>query len=175
MNANRSQRGQALPSVAAAFVAIALVGVAFAVLVFRLSASFSNDGASVASPAVSAPAPSKTPAASPSSPAPSKTPTAIPVAVRSAAPSKAPPVKPSDLPSRIALESSTGQHVVAALTDQTGTLTGAVSGHPGDGMSVRWHDAIVTQAGPNAIKVTWAALPLDANHVVIQVLDRTVD
>jgi hypothetical protein len=45
------------------------------------------------------------------------------------------------------------------IDDQTGTLADVVAGHAGDGMSVRWNDAIVDQVDPRTIRVTWVGFP----------------
>ena len=152
MNARPSSRGQTVPQVAVALGAIAVVGVAFALLVSRPSAP-STPGASPSAP-VSSPKPSD-----PSRPAPSA------------------PAKPSDTPSAdpsrppvVDLDSASGHDVQADVIDQVGSLVKAESGRPGDGMSVRWHDAIVEQSGANAVRITWSALPLD-DHVGIGIHD----
>jgi hypothetical protein len=150
MNAHHSSRGQTVPSVAVALGAIAVVGVAFAILVSR-------------------PAAPSTPSASPSAP----TVVATPSPSAPATPAPSAPGKPSAGPDgtpNIALESTSGHRVRADVIDQTDSLVGAVSGHPGDGMSVRWHDAIVEGAGSNSIRITWSALPLD-DHVGIGIHD----
>jgi hypothetical protein len=145
MNARPSSRGQTVPQVAVALGAIAIVGVAFAVLVAR-----------------SLPA---TAAASPSAPIVLATPTPS----APARPSVHPSVDPSG-PAAIDLESASGHDVQADVIDQVGHLVKAESGHPGDGMSVRWHAASVEAAGPNAVRITWSALPLD-DHIGIGIHD----
>jgi hypothetical protein len=144
MQANRSANGQAAAPVALALGAIAVVAAA-ALFLNRPSASDAGDPAS---PVPSAPA-SYAPSA-PASPAPS-------------APSK-PSASPSDVlepPEAIELESASGHRVTADVIDQVGSLVDGRSGHPGDGMSVRWHDSIVRQVAPNAIEITWVAFPRD--------------
>lgn len=152
MNAHPSTRGQTVPQLAVALGAIAVVGVAFAVLVSRPSGP-ATPGASPSAPVVT-PRPS-----APATPVPSS------------------PAKPSDRPSAdpatpsvIVLKSASGHDVRADVIDQIGSLRGATSGTPGDGMSVRWHDAIVEQAGANAVRITWSALPVD-DHIGIGVHD----
>jgi hypothetical protein len=152
MNAPHSSRGQTLPPVAVALGAIAVVGVAFAILVSRPAAPAAGGASPSATPSVSAPAPSR----SPETPKPS-------------APAS-PTAEPSKVPSSIELESTSGHQVRADVIDQIGSLAGAVSGQPGDGMSVRWHDAVVEQVGPNSIRITWSALPLD-DHIGIGIHD----
>jgi hypothetical protein len=150
MNARPSTRGQTVPQVAVALGTIAVVGVAFAILVSRPSGP-STPGASPSAPIVVAtPKPS-----APASPKPSAP------AQPSADPSKAP---------LIDLGSASGHDVQADVIDQVGALVKAESGQPGDGMSVRWHDAIVEQVGANAVRITWSALPLD-DHIGIGIHD----
>ena len=150
MNAPHSSRGQTVPSVAVALGAIAVVGVAFAILVSRPSAP-STPGASPSAPAVvSTPKPSAPSAPAPSAPAPS-------------APAKPSPSPAPSAPASIDLESTSGHRVRLSIEDPFGTLVGVESGHPGDGMSVRWHDSIVEQVGANSIRITWVAFPDDVS------------
>jgi len=141
MNTPQSSRGQALPTVAVALAALAVIVAAAAVLSFRGAGAQPGSGASASPstpPIVIVPSPS-----SPSSPA-----------------APATPVPTAD-PFDDHLLSATGQDVKLTIADQTGSLVAAKSGTPGDGMSVRWHDAIVKQTGPKTIQVTWVALPRD--------------
>jgi hypothetical protein len=145
MNAHHSTRGQTVSSVAVALGAIAVVGVAFGVLVSRPSAP-STPGASPSAPAVvSTPKPSV-----PATPAPS-------------APAEPSPSAAPSVPASIDLESASGHRVRLSIEDPSGRLVGVESGHPGDGMSVRWHDSIVEGAGANAIRITWVAFPDDVS------------
>ena len=148
MNTRPSSRGQTVPQVAVALGAIALVGVAFAAL-------------------VSSPSGAAAPSASPSSPPIVVTPR--PSAPATPAPSAPVEPSPSGVPA-IELDSSSGHDVRADVIDQVGWLVRAESGTPGDGMSVRWHDAIVEQVGANAVRITWSALPLD-DHIGIGIHD----
>ena len=145
MNASHSSRGQTVPSVAVALGAIAVVGVAFAVLVSRPAAP-STPGASPSAPAVVA------------TPKPSASATPVPSAPAEPSPSHAPSV-----PASIDLESTSGHHVRLSIEDPFGRLVGVESGHPGDGMSVRWHDSLVEQVDSNVIRVTWVAFPDDVS------------
>ena len=43
----------------------------------------------------------------------------------------------------------------------TAGIVGAVSGKPGDGMSVGWHKAIVKPLNEKTIEITWSGLPGD--------------
>ena len=151
MNAHPSARGQTVPQLAVALGAIAVVGVAFAILVSNPPAPAGGRAEpSPSAPIVATPRPSEP--GSPASPMPSSP----------AKPSASPSANPSPQPvSVIELESASGHDVKADVIDQIGSLASARSGKPGDGMSVRWHDAIVRQAGPNAVEVTWVAFARD--------------
>jgi hypothetical protein len=138
-------RGQIQPVVAIAFGLIAIVGLATAVLASR--------------------------PASPSVPAlPSAPPSAAPTTAPTPAPTTAPIPDPTPPPSAahgaggslsVDLENATGHKVSILIHDETGKVAGAVSGKPGDGMSVRWHDAVVKNVDDHSIAITWAALPGD--------------
>ncbi len=97
-------------------------------------------------------------------PAPTAAPTASPVVT----PTPASTPKPSSSPSQggvgdepIDLDVALGHDVSVVVTDRSGSLVGAASGNAGDGMSVRWGDAIVRNVDPNTIEVTWAGFPRD--------------
>jgi hypothetical protein len=143
---NPTSRGQIQPVAAIALGLIAAVGLAAAVLASR-------------------PAAPSTPGASDGSPAPSVAPSAAPSATPSIAPSVTPAAPPSAAPSKaplaVGLDNSTGHAVSIVIHDETGTVSAAVSGKPGDGMSVRWHDAVVKNRGDRSIAITWAGLPGD--------------
>ena len=139
MTSSTPRRGQVNPALAIVLGVVAVAGIAAAVLVSR-----------PAGPAGS-PAP-----VMPSS-APVATPTIAPTPAPTAKPTKAPPAGTTN----VELENATDHQVVVQVHDQTGTLAGVVSGTPGDGMSVRWHDAIVKNADARTILVTWAGLPQD--------------
>ena len=147
MNARPTKRGQTVPQLAVALGAIAVVGVAFAVLVSRPSAP-AEPGATPPAP-IATPRPSAPATPGPSSPA-APSPTATP----------RPSVEPSK-PPVIDLESGSGHDVKATVVDQIGSLVKAESGHPGDGMSVSWHDALVKQVSANAVEITWVAFARD--------------
>ena len=65
------------------------------------------------------------------------------------------------MPASVDLENATGHDVSVLIHDQTGDVVDAVSGTPGDGMSVRWHSAIVKNVDATSIRVTWVGLPGD--------------
>lgn len=70
-------------------------------------------------------------------------------------PSEEPTLGPVDL------ENETDQDVVVVIDDQTGEVVSVGSGKPGDGMSVRWFDAIVENVDDTTVQVTWVGLPVD--------------
>jgi hypothetical protein len=146
MNAKSSSRGQTVPAVALALGAIAVVAVALVALVSRPAAAPAGGGASPSVPPVV------------STPRPSAPPTSTPAPSSPAAPS---PTADPAAPASILLESTSGHTVRLSIEDPWKALQGAVSGHPGDGMSVRWHDSIVEQVAPNVIRITWVAFPDD--------------
>lgn len=96
----------------------------------------------------------------PSAARPAATPTVAPSAPPVATPA-APVATPATRPTTIALRNTSGHAVKLQIHDETGTLGSARSARPGDGMSVRWHDANVKNAGSRTILVTWVGLPGD--------------
>jgi hypothetical protein len=102
------------------------------------------------------PSPSTPPVASPS-PQPSLVPSPVP----SPLPSPDPSAEPADGDDVVDLDALPGQGISVVIDDQVGTLVGASSGEPGDGMSVRWFDAIVENLDAQTIEVTWVGLPVD--------------
>jgi hypothetical protein len=125
----------------AALPAAALVAVT-AALVIVVSGAFGR--ATVATP---------TPSGRPSAP-----PTVVPA---SPPPSSEPNDDPAAGPLTIALKNLTEHDVSVAIDDQTGTLAGAASGQPGDGMSVRWHDMQVENVDADTVRIVWVGLPRD--------------
>ncbi|HUP54281.1 MAG TPA: hypothetical protein VM408_02145 [Methylomirabilota bacterium] len=95
------------------------------------------------------------------SPAPSVAPSVQPSALPTASPTLKPTDGPSDGPFKVDLENLTGDDVSVVIDDETGTLTGAASGIPGDGMSVRWFDVQVENLDAETVRVTWVGLPRD--------------
>jgi hypothetical protein len=146
MNAKSSSRGQVVPGVAVALGAIAVVAIAFVALVSRPAAPAGSGSSPSAPPVVATPKPS-----APGAPA-----TPAPTSPAKPSPSAAPAV-----PSAIDLESASGHKVRLSIEDPFDRLVAVASGHPGDGMSVRWYDSIVKQVGANAVEITWVAFPDD--------------
>lgn len=99
------------------------------------------------------------------SPEPSPTPSAAPSVQPRATPAPSPTLKPTDGPSdgpfMVDLENLTDHDVSVVIDDETGTLTGAASGIPGDGMSVRWFDVKVENLDAETVRVVWVGLPRD--------------
>jgi hypothetical protein len=136
MNAPRSTRRG--PGPVAALALVAVVGITAA------AASALRSGGATAA------APSDRPSAAPTS---SPTPSVVPT--------KAPSATPPSAPGSVILWNASGHDLSILVHDQTGDLVGAVSGKPGDGMSVGWHKAIVENVDAQTIRVTWVGLPGD--------------
>lgn len=138
MTRSRAARGAALPiGLAAAALAILAIG-----------------GMSRAS----------TPDPSPSAPAPVVTPSPIATPI----PSPVVTPRPSPVPSQpapqagvIDLEDPLGHDVTVVLDDESGRIVRARSGHPGDGMSVRWYGVDVSLVDDDTVRLTWVGLPGD--------------
>jgi hypothetical protein len=148
------RRGQVQPILAVAFGLAAVIAAVAAV------ASSSNAPAG----AIASARPSTPPIVAPPSVTPTARPSATPTIAPSAHPvvTPAPPVAtPATGPTTVDLRNASGHSVRLQIHDETGTLGSAKSGMPGDGMSVRWHDAIVANAGSRTILVTWVGLPGD--------------
>jgi hypothetical protein len=99
------------------------------------------------------------PGATPS-PGPSERPTAAPTSSPTLPPSERPGGQPGD-DLVVDLNNITGHEVTARITDESGALVGAASGTPGDGMSVRWYEAIVENVDDRTLRIVWVMLPMD--------------
>ena len=95
------------------------------------------------------------------SPTPSAAPSVQPHATAVPSPTLKPTDGPSDGPFKVDLENLTEHDVSVVIDDETGTLTGAASGIPGDGMSVRWFDVQVENLDAETVRVVWVGLPRD--------------
>ena len=93
---------------------------------------------------------------SPSSPAPVVTPSPIATPLPSPVPSQ----HAAD-PGVIDLDDPLGHDVTAVLDDKSGRVVRARSGHPGDGMSVRWYAVKVALIDDDTVRLTWVGLPGD--------------
>lgn len=136
-----SSRGQIQPLVAILLGVVAVVAFVAAVVVSR--------PAGVASPVAS--------------------PTARPSAAPSAAPSISPSAAPNDGSLTVSLASASGHDVTLKIHDESGKVAKAVSGAPGDGMSIRWHDADVQNVDARTIAIKFAGFPRD------EVVDLGID
>jgi hypothetical protein len=95
-------------------------------------------------------------------PTPAVTPTATPTSPSPATPAPATPAPtadPVDGSGVVVLDTVDQNDPSVVVDDQTGTLSAVVTGHAGDGMSVRWNEAIVDQVDPRTIRVTWVGFP----------------
>jgi hypothetical protein len=102
------------------------------------------------------------PSPSPSAPSTPGTPSTPQPSVQPSAPSTPKPTEaPSDGPVKVDLDNETEHDVSVVIDDETGSLVGAVSGQPGDGMSVRWFDSIVENLDAKTLRVVWVGLPRD--------------
>lgn len=95
------------------------------------------------------------------SPAPSDAPSSPPTVPSSPQPTVVPTDDPADGPITIDLDNLTDHDVSVVIDDETGILDGAVSGQPGDGMSVRWLDVKVENLDSKTLRVVWVGLPRD--------------
>jgi hypothetical protein len=92
------------------------------------------------------------------SPSPAGTPasTPTPTTTSSGTPAPTEAVDPT-----VVLDVANGWDLVATLTDDTGRLVSAASGHGDATMTVRWFDAQVVNVDPSTIELTWVGLPQD--------------
>lgn len=98
-------------------------------------------------------------------PPPSASPTPLPSVPASPAPSVG-PTPPAEHPPiegdiTVDLENQTDHFITTTVRDNTETLVDVVSGRPGSGMSVFWHDIAVRNLDARTISVTWVGLALD--------------
>jgi hypothetical protein len=98
-------------------------------------------------------------AGDPGKPTPSAPPSGAPT------PTPKPTPKPSDKPAgpifTVDLKSLDNNDVKVIIDDKTGAIVDAVSGNPGDGMSVRWFDMIVENVDAKTLRLTWVGLPVE--------------
>jgi hypothetical protein len=104
-------------------------------------------------PAAPAPSAKPTPTA-PASPTPSSKPSSAP----SAAPSA--PSAPAGVFS-VDLKNETDHDVKLEIKDASGSVVGASSGTPGDGMTVRWFDSKVENVDADTLRIIFVGLPRD--------------
>lgn len=89
-----------------------------------------------------------------------------PVATPTTAPVATPTPAPSDgggdaMPLTVDLENVTGADIEVDIVDRTGTVTGAVSGTPGDGASVEPYTLLVENVDDRTLRLTWVDFPID--------------
>jgi len=116
-------------------------------------------GAPAGEPSNPPPSPSATPVATP---APVATPVATPVpSAAPAGPSTAPEDGGSDaIPLAVDLETFDGHPVSMDVVDRTGAVSGAASGHPGDGASVEADSVAVSNVDGRTLRLTWIDYPI---------------
>jgi hypothetical protein len=100
-----------------------------------------------------APAPTAVPA--PASPAPATPAPATPAPVPSQDPGSDP------LPIRVELDSTSGQDVYVDILDRSGTIERAVTGRPGEGVSVGSDTINVENLDARTLRLTWSDFPID--------------
>ena len=164
MNAQNSSRSRRTSVVAASVGAV--VGVAILAAVAFGGGSRPESGPS-ASPVVT-PGPTAEP-----TPIPTPVPTPFPTAVPTPIPSPAPTDGGSDsMPLTVNLDNATGADVYVDIVDHSGLLIGAVSGKPGEGVSVDSYTLKVENVDATTLKLTWSDYPIDnALALYIDVVD----
>lgn len=105
--------------------------------------------------------PSPSPSDAPATPPPTVQPTAPSTPPPSADPTAQPTKAPADGTIDVDLDNHTDHAVSVVVKDETGSLVGAVSGQPTDGMSVRWFDSSVENLDAETLRVVWVGLPRD--------------
>lgn len=128
-----------------------------------------NGGGPLPSSPVATPAPSESPSEQPSddpsaepSAAPSDDPSAEPTEEPSDEPTPAPTDGGSDgMPIKVDLENATGHDVYVDIVDRSGRLEDAVSGTPGDGMSVEPYTLDVRNVDERTLRLTWVDYGFD--------------
>lgn len=98
------------------------------------------------------------------------------VPLPSATPSGAPTATPSPSPSpsllietiRVDLTEGFGSDAFIEVTDESGTVTSAVTGTPGDGGSTDGQRVVVTEGtSPDTVVLTWTGLPCETGHQLL--------
>ena len=94
-------------------------------------------------------------------PDPAGSPTPAPTVRPDVTPTPAPSDAPSGGIVRVALNERSGHSVSVLIDDRTGSLVDARTGTPGDGMSVRWHEARVENLDDSSLRLVWSGWPRD--------------
>ena len=150
-----------------------LSGVAL-VATIATAAAFNGRDNSVVAPTPSAPvvtpAPSGTPDVTPA-PTPSRTPDETEAPAPTETPTEAPTEAPTDggndggndaMPIKVDLENAPGNDVYVDVVDYGETLVDAVSGTPGDGMSVAPYTLEVVNIDERTLRLTWVDYAIDS-------------
>jgi hypothetical protein len=95
-------------------------------------------------------------------PVPSPTPSAVPTA----APSPSPSLVIETI--RVDLSELYGADAFIEVTDESGTVTAAVTGTPRDGGSTDGQSVVVTEGtSPDTVVLTWTGLPCETGHQLV--------
>ncbi len=161
---------------------VLLLSGAALVATIATAAAFGGQGAGTDVPAtpppVVTPAPSEAPVVTP---VPSEAPVVTPAPVETEAPVETdapaptevpaetePPATPEPtdggndaMPIKVDLENATGNDVYVDVVDYGETLVDAVSGTPGDGMSVEPYTLQVENVDERTLRLTWVDFPID--------------
>jgi hypothetical protein len=68
---------------------------------------------------------------------------------------------------RVELETATGRPSWVVVRDETESLAGARSGHPGEGVSVDYNEVMVESIDDDTIRITWADLLVENEASVL--------
>lgn len=147
--------------------ALAIAGVAIAAVGVLVLASGVGRAAGPATANASTPA-AATPAVTPPASAPVSDPTEDPAETPQPSPEPTQPADDGDL-LPVALETFDGHAVTVAILDETGSVTGAVTGQPGDGASVEGYSLHVENVDADTLRLTWIDFPID-NELKLLVL-----
>lgn len=101
--------------------------------------------------------------ASPSQPPASDPPVSSP----SAPPTDSPSAPPEGMEVIVELETMGGGPVKAIVKDESGSLAGAKSGQPADGVSVDFDDVRVEAIDDDSIRLTWSDYPAPNEYPVL--------
>jgi len=99
-------------------------------------------------------------------PAPSGSPKPTPTSMPDVTPTPAPSDRPAGGIIKVDLTVQTEHSVSVLIDDHTGVLADAVSGRPGDGMTVRWGDWKVENVDARTLRLIWVGLPRDEEVVL---------
>ena len=123
-------------------------------------------GAGTVPPATSAPS------HAPATPAPTEVPVVTPDPTPDPTPELTPAPTPEPtpvetdggtdaMPIKVDLDNATGADVYVDIVDNSGTVVGAVSGTPGDGVSVEVYTLKIENIDERTLRLTWIDYPID--------------